>query len=158
MSSYDSNSVQPVEGPAKPISLGQASQSSSIEELKAAATDPVLTEDLALALLKRADLPGEVIEQLSRNGGLMKSRKVKLALVEHPRAPRHITMPMVGHLFTFDLMQVALAPVVPADVKVAADRALIHRLEKISTGKNCLWRTVLPVAWLVHCCSMPNRG
>ena len=101
----------------------------------AAASDAALTEDLALSLLKQSDLPTQVLDRLSRNRGLMKSRKVKLALVEHPRTPRHISIPMVRHLFTFDLMQVALTPVVPADIKMAAEESLINRLERLSQGE-----------------------
>ncbi|HUK25726.1 MAG TPA: hypothetical protein VLV49_14180 [Terriglobales bacterium] len=96
--------------------------------------DVPLTEDLALALLQHHDLPPETLERLSSSAA-MKSRKVKLALVEHPRTPRHISLPMVRHLFTFELMQVALAPVTPADVKIAAEESLIHRLETVSEGE-----------------------
>jgi hypothetical protein len=117
------------------LSLDEAVHSSSGDVLIAAAADPGLTEDLALALLKRPDLPAEVIEQLNKNGALKKSRKVKLAVVSHPRTPRHVSVPMVRHLFTFDLMQAALTPVVPADVKLAADDALISRLETVSMGE-----------------------
>jgi hypothetical protein len=120
--------------------LSAASQeeagSDSSEELTAAAiSDPALTEDLALALLKHPDLPAQALDKLSKNGGLMKSRKVKLALVEHPRTPRHVSVPMVKHFFTFDLMQVALTPVVPADIKMAAEESLINRLERLSQGE-----------------------
>jgi hypothetical protein len=73
----------------------------SSEELTAAMSDPALTEDLALALLKHPDLPAQALDKLSKNGGLMKSRKVKLALVEHPRTPRHVSVPKVKHFFTF---------------------------------------------------------
>ncbi len=86
-------------------------------------------------LLKRSDLTAQALDHLSKNGGLMKSRKVKLALVEHPRTPRHVSIPMVRHLFTFDLMQVALTPVVPADIKMAAEESLINRLERLSQGE-----------------------
>jgi hypothetical protein len=65
----------------------------------------------------------------------MKSRKVKLAVVEHPRTPRHVSIPMVRHLFTFDLMQVALTPVVPADIKMTAEEALLNRLERLPQGE-----------------------
>jgi hypothetical protein len=98
-------------------------------------SDPALTEDLALALLKHPDLPAQALDKLSKNGGLMKSRKVKLALVEHPRTPRHVSVPKVKHFFTFDLMQVALTPVVPADIKMAAEESLINRLERLSQGE-----------------------
>ncbi len=116
-------------------SLPEAVRSTSHEVLAEAASDPALTEDLALVLLKHTDLPAHVLDRLSRNSGAMKSRKVKLALVEHPRTPRHISVPMVRHLFTFDLMRVALTPVVPADIKMTAEESLIHRLERLSQGE-----------------------
>jgi hypothetical protein len=107
----------------------------SVQELKAAASDPALNEDLALRLLKRNDLPAEILELISKNGTVAQSRKVRLALVGHPRTPRHLSVPMLRSLFTFDLLQVALGPRVPADVKLAAEEALIRRLETISIGE-----------------------
>ena len=59
----------------------------------------------------------------------------RLALVEHPKTPRHVSLPLVRQLYTFDLMQVALTPVVPADVKRAADQALLNRRETITPGE-----------------------
>jgi len=117
------------------ISLEAAIRSDAADALMNAASNPALNEDLALHLLKRADLPGDVLERLSKNSTAMKSRKVKLSLIEHPRTPRHISLPMVRHLFTFDLMDVAFTPVVPADVKNVADEALCNRLETISSGE-----------------------
>jgi hypothetical protein len=105
------------------------------ESLKAQAAESALTEDVALSLLKRSDLPAEVLEQLAKNGSLSKLRKVKLALVEHPKTPRHVSLPLVRQLYTFDLMHVALTPVVPADIKLAADEALCNRMETISVGE-----------------------
>jgi len=118
-----------------PLSLPDAVRSASKEVLAESASDSALTEDLALVILKQRDLPTLVLDRLSRNRSVMKSRKVKLALVEHPRTPRHISVSMLRHLFTFDLMQVALAPVVPADIKMAAEESLINRLERLSQGE-----------------------
>jgi len=101
----------------------------------ASSNDLSLSEDGALALLKQADLAPEVIEQIVRSGSVLKYRKVKLALVEHPRTPRHLSVPLVRQLFTFDLMHVALTPTVPADLKRMADEALCTRLETISSGE-----------------------
>ena len=117
------------------IPLQDAVRGTSPEVLAESASDPALTEDLALVLLKRGDVPTQVVDRLSRNRGVMKSRKVRLALIEHARTPRHISIPMVRHLFTFDLMQVALTPVVPADIKLAAEESLINRLERLSQGE-----------------------
>jgi hypothetical protein len=117
------------------IPLEEAIHNNSADVLNGAVTDPSLTLDLALALMKRRDLPAEAVEQLGKNSTLMKSRKLKLAMVEHPRTPRHLSLPMVRHLFTFDLMKVALTPYAPADIRIAADEALANRLEKISMGE-----------------------
>ncbi len=115
--------------------LSEALHSTSAEILIAAAGDPALTEDFALALLKRIDLPAQALAQLSKNVALLNSSKVKVALVEHPATPRHVSITMVRQLFTFDLMQVALTPVVPADIKRAAEESLISRLERLSHGE-----------------------
>ena len=104
-------------------------------DLHSSAGDPHLTEDTALALLKRVDLSPDVIEQLSKHAAVLTSRKVKLALVAHPHTPRHVSVPMARQLYTFDLMKVALAPGVPADVKVAVDEVLISRLKTITIGE-----------------------
>src|SRR5712691_9922646 len=117
------------------VPLEDALRSTFADVLSVEAGDPALTEDLALALLKRPDVPAEALEQLSKNSGVMKSRKVKIALIGHPKTPRHVSLPMVRHLYAFDLMKLALTPVVPADIKVAADDALITRLETVSIGQ-----------------------
>jgi len=94
-----------------------------------------LTEDQALALLQRPDVTAAELALLGRNPSVIKSRKVLLELATHPRTPRHITIPLLRRLFTFDLMQVALTPTVAADVKRAAEEQLLHRLESLSLGE-----------------------
>jgi hypothetical protein len=108
---------------------------SSPEVLTAVAADPRLTEDLVLALLNHRDLPRESLEALSKNGQLARLRKVRMAIVVHPRTPRHVSVPTIRHLHTFDLMQVALLPSVPPDVKRAAEEVLIGKLAGISPGE-----------------------
>ena len=108
---------------------------SAPEILTAVAADVRLTEDLALALLKRSDLPREALEALSKNGQLARLRKVRMGIVVHPRTPRHVSVPTIRHLYIFDLMQVALLPSVPPDVKRAAEEVLISKLASISSGE-----------------------
>jgi hypothetical protein len=108
---------------------------SDVEALRAAASHPALNEELALALLKRRDLPANVIEDLAKNGRVMKHRAVRTAVVQHQRTPRHVSLPLVRRLYTFELMQVALTPGVATDVKVAAEESLVLRFGTISTGE-----------------------
>src|SRR5713101_10061404 len=68
--------------------------------LRTVAADPALTEDFALALLKRADLPPEIIEQLAKNTNALKSRKAKIALASHPHTPRHLSVPLARQFYT----------------------------------------------------------
>ena len=73
---------------------------STVADILSVAGDPALTEDLALALLKRPDLTSEALERLSKNSGVMKSRKVKIALIGHPKTPRHVSLPTWSAIFT----------------------------------------------------------
>ena len=115
--------------------LGRLVHDSSPEILVAVAADPRLTEDLALALLNHRDLPREALEALSKNGQIARQRKVQLALVIHPNTPRHMSVPTIRHIYTFELMQVALLPAVPPDVKRAAEEVIIGRLASITSGE-----------------------
>lgn len=115
--------------------LQEMVHSRSPEILRAAAAHPALTEELALALLTRRDLPQRVLEDLGRNGQLMKHRKVVVALVAHPRTPRHVSMPIIRHLHTFELMQIALTPAIAPDVKVRVEESIMARLETLSSGE-----------------------
>jgi hypothetical protein len=108
---------------------------SAPEILIAVAADARLTDDLALALLNHRDLPREALEVLSKNGSLMRQRKVRVAVVMHPRTPRHVSVPTIRHLYTFELMQVALLPSVQPDVKRVAEEVLISKLASISSGE-----------------------
>jgi hypothetical protein len=107
----------------------------SPEIVIAVAGDARLSEDLALSLLNRRDLPREALEELSRNSAVARLRKVRLALVMHPQTPRHVSAPTIRHLYVFELMQIALLPMVAADVKRAAEDVLINKLATISAGE-----------------------
>ena len=99
------------------------------------ADDASLTADLALAIVKDRDLSSEVIEQITRNGAAMKSRKLRVALAAHPRTPRRIALRLIRELYTFDLMQFSLIPAVAADLKRVADELLMARLASITLGE-----------------------
>jgi hypothetical protein len=126
---------EPKQVSAVPLALDSFIQNLSLAELVRAAANPALTEDLAMSLLQRADLPFEVFERLSKNSSVTKLRKAKLAIAGHPHAPRQVSLPLIRQFYTFDLMKIALTPGVPADVKVAADDLLISRLKTVTLGE-----------------------
>lgn len=115
--------------------LDQLIHERSPEVLIAVAGDSRLSEDLALALLNRRDLPSKALEELNKNGAVTRHRKVQLAIVRHPRTPRHVSIPAIRHLYAFELMEISLFPAVAADVKRIAEETLIGRLKTISSGE-----------------------
>jgi hypothetical protein len=126
----NSETESPIESSNPPGSTPTHSSGS----LEAAANSP-LTQDLALALLKSGNALSTDIEQIAKDSGLMKSRKVRLAFVAHPRAPRRIALRLIRELYTFDLMQFSLMPAAAADLKRVADELLVSRLASISLGE-----------------------
>jgi hypothetical protein len=94
-----------------------------------------LTEDQALAMLERPDVSADALSQLARNATALKSRRIIQAVVTHPRTPRHISLALLRRIFTFDLMQLALTPAVPADIKRAAEEQILVRTESLSAGE-----------------------
>lgn len=103
--------------------------------LRQVALSHSLNEDLGLALLERRDLPRTVLEDLVKNGRVMKSRKLRIAVVMHIRTPRHLSLPLIRPLYTFELMKISLTPQVSADIKKAAEDAIMTRMETISSGE-----------------------
>jgi hypothetical protein len=93
------------------------------------------SEDQILAQLAQPEISVERISQVSRSPVGGRSRKVMLAITLHPRTPRHVSLPLLRRLFTFDLMQVTLTPAVAADIKRAAENQLLIRLETLSAGE-----------------------
>src|ERR1700682_1693014 len=94
-----------------------------------------LSEDAALALLKSPDVTAEALAQLSKSPISSTSRKVTVGLAAHQRTPRHVSIPLLRRLFTFDLMQMALAPAVAPDIKRAAEEQILTRLQSLPTGQ-----------------------
>lgn len=116
-------------------SLAEGIHSSSEEDLLAVASSPNLTEDLARALLRRGDLSPAVLTALADNHAALKLRSVIVGLVSHPKTPRRISIPLTRHMFTFELMQVALQPATPADLKMKVEDALVNRMSTVSAGE-----------------------
>ena len=117
------------------VESGPVSGSATTSLDHSSAADSALTADLALAMIKDRQLASEVLEQISRNTAVMKSRKVRVALAAHPRTPRRIALRLIRELYTFDLMLFALLPAVAADLKRVADELLVARLASITLGE-----------------------
>jgi hypothetical protein len=97
--------------------------------------NPALDETQLCLLLERKDLPTEILEEVARRKPLLKSYRVKRALAFHPRAPRLATLRLLRELYLMDLVQVALLPGTPAELKRNAEDQLAARLPQLPLGQ-----------------------
>src|SRR5882724_2906269 len=126
---------------------GEHARSASAEELAAllhhpeaevllgVLENPALDETHVCVLLERKNLPEEILEEVARRKALLKSYRVKRALAFHPRAPRLISLRLLGDLYLMDLVQVAILPGVSAELKRSAEDQLLARLPQLPLGQ-----------------------
>ncbi len=107
----------------------------SASVLLALLDNPALDETQLCLLLERKDLPAEVLEEVARRKPLLKSYRVKRALAFHPRAPRLATLRLLRELYLMDLVQIALLPGTPAELKRNAEDQLATRLQQLPLGQ-----------------------
>src|SRR5215471_19852689 len=107
----------------------------SADVLLALLDNPALDESHLCLLLERKDLPAEVLEEVGKRKPLLKSYRVKRELCFHPRAPRLVTLRLIRDLYLMDLVQLALSPAVPAELKRNAEGQLLARLPQIPLGQ-----------------------
>jgi len=97
--------------------------------------NPALDEAKLCLLLERKNLPGEVLEEVARRKPLLKSYQVKRALAFHPKTPRLHGLRLLRDLYLMDLVQLALSPGVPAELKRTAEDQLLARLAQLPLGQ-----------------------
>jgi hypothetical protein len=97
--------------------------------------NPLLDETKLCQLLERKNLPGEVLEEVSRRKPLLKTYRVKRALAFHPRTPRLVGLRLLRDLYLMDLVQFALSPGVSAELKRTAEEQLLSRLPQLPLGQ-----------------------
>ena len=103
--------------------------------LVAFAHNPNLQERDILRLLQRKDLPPEVIRDLAAHREANRNYAVKVALVQHPRTPRLISLPLTKFLYLFDLVRICHTPAVPTDIKMLAEETILKGTVAIPRGQ-----------------------
>jgi hypothetical protein len=107
----------------------------AVEVLEELLRNPFLSEEHLLTLLHRKDLPKELLESVVGNQELIKSQRVKAAVVQHPRTPRLVSLKLMKFLYLFDLVNTAMQPATPAEIKRLAEEQVISRLEQLPLGQ-----------------------
>lgn len=105
------------------------------EVLIAFARNPNLPERDLLRFVGRRDLPAEVLREIAARPEVRRSYTLKLALASHPKTPRLVSLPLLKFLYLFDLVRVAQTPALPPEVKIAAEDAILKKLETVPRGE-----------------------
>lgn len=106
----------------------------SAEQLTAALRNPALNENHLHMMLKRRDLPEELVKSICRLSLTESSHNLKAALARHPQLPAPQLLSLLPHLHLFELLNICLLPDTSPDQKIAAERAIIQRLPATPLG------------------------
>jgi hypothetical protein len=94
-----------------------------------------LREQHLAVLLARKDLTREVVASIATNKQWMKSYVLKVAVLKHPKTPRHLALPLIKFLYLFDLMMIAGTPGAAAELKRLAEDALLAQRAGLPLGE-----------------------
>jgi hypothetical protein len=92
-------------------------------------------EGECLKLLRRADLPAEVFQEVLADRGARKFHAVRRALAAHSRCPRGEALSLVATLFWRDLAGLSADARLHPAVRRAADLQLLRRLPELAVAE-----------------------
>lgn len=104
------------------------------EVLRTALKNPHIGEDHLLALLKRRDLPEDLLKAVHQFESSHSSHRLKLALAKNPGTPGPLLSGLLPHLYLFELLDLCLLPGVTPDQRYAAERQILQRLPGTPLG------------------------
>ncbi len=114
--------------------LFQIVQDPSPVVLRACLKNRHLRVEHLVALLKRRDLPEDLVKAVSLSELGKSSHALKVALAGNPAAPGSLVRSVLPHLYLFELLDLCSLPGVTPDQKLAAERVIIQRLAVTPLG------------------------
>lgn len=106
----------------------------SPEVLRAVLKNRNLTEEHLLALLRRRDLPEDLLKAVYQLESTRESHRLQVALASNPGTPGTVVLALLPRLYLFELLDICLLAGPSPDQKVAAERAILQRLPTTELG------------------------
>jgi hypothetical protein len=131
----------------KSMSLKQKGLQATSEELAAtldrassayiegALSNPNIYEDHIIILLKNQSLTPNIFDRIGKEKRWRKHYKIKLGIVSHPRAPKHLSMQFIRFLFWKDLMIVADNYKLPPPLRRLAEELIRNNYDSMAEGE-----------------------
>jgi len=103
--------------------------------MEGALSNPEIDEGHIFLMLKNPALTRPLIEDIFREHRWIKIYKVKVAVVNHPNAPRHLSLNLLKFLFWRDLLTVSDNRRLNSPLRRSAEELLKERLQEMAVGE-----------------------
>lgn len=102
--------------------------------LKVLLTNRALTEEHALVIANRRNLPGEVLEAIAKDRRWAESYPVRMAVSKNPKTPLFISLSLARHLRLFDLADITRDHFLPLPYRKKIEAMIIERIPAMPLG------------------------
>ena len=113
-------------------------ESTSEEVLKSLIENPSLDETHLCLLLERKDLPGTLLEEISKRKTWRASYRVRRALAAHPHTPRLIAIRSLRDLHLMDLVHISLLPSSSGELRRLAEERVLAQIPQLPLGQRLM--------------------
>ncbi len=104
------------------------------EVLFATLKNPHLCEEHLLVLLKRRDLPEDLLKSIHRRADPERSHRLLFALAKNPATPGPTLLAILPHLHLFEVLNLCILPGTTPDQRFAAEQQIVKRLPTTPLG------------------------
>jgi hypothetical protein len=118
--------------------------------LRLCLSNPKITEDHLMALLRNPRITAEIPQMISRNDEWMSSYRLQVAVVSCPKTPFPIAMRMVQMLFWKDLVKVADNFRLLPKIRRVAENQLRDKIQELTLGEKISLARSAPRAIISH--------
>lgn len=102
--------------------------------LKALLANRLLTEEHALVMANRRNLPGDVLEALAKDRRWSGSYPLKVAIAKNPKTPLFVSLSLARHLRLFDLADITRDHFIPLPYRKKIEAMIIERIPSMPLG------------------------
>jgi hypothetical protein len=106
--------------------------------LRALIENPSLDETHICLLLERKDLPGALLDEISKRKNWRTNYRVRRALAGHPHTPRLLAMRLLRDLHLMDVVRISLLPTSPVELRRLAEERVLAQLPQLPLGQRIM--------------------
>ncbi len=100
--------------------------------------NPHLDESHVCLLLERKDLPGTLLEEISKRKAWLASYRVRRAIAAHPHTPRRVAVRLLRDLHVIDLVRISLLPASSGELRRLAEERVLVQLPQLPLGQRLM--------------------